>query len=60
MDIEKTQSGKIKIDNDGHTSSEKIFAGGNVAGSKATVSWAAKSGRSAAKSIIDYLNEKKI
>ena len=37
------------------TSNSKIFAGGDLAGCKGTVAWAARSGRDAAKSIKDFL-----
>ena len=37
------------MDEYGKTSNPKIFAGGDIAGTKATVAWAAKSGREAAK-----------
>ena len=36
---------------------QKIFSGGDVAGTKSTVAWAARSGRNAAYAIIKYLNE---
>ena len=37
------------------TSKKNIFAGGDIAGSKATVAWAAKTGRDAAYKIIENL-----
>ena len=46
----------IKIDSDGRTNNPKIFAGGDVAGTKSTVAWASRAGRNAAYAIIDYLN----
>jgi len=46
----------IKIDGEGRTSDSKIFAGGDVAGNRATVAWASRAGRNAAYSIIKYLN----
>ena len=45
----------IEIDEFSRTSNDKIFAGGDLVGSKQTVAWAAKSGRDAAKNIIKYL-----
>ena len=45
----------IKIDSDGRTSIDKVFAGGDIAGTKSTVSWASRSGRNAAYAIIKYL-----
>ena len=49
--------GNIYI-NDKHQSSDpKIFAGGDLAGCKGTVAWAARSGIDAAKNIKEYLKE---
>ena len=42
----------IEIDEFNKTSNKKIFAGGDLAGAKQTVAWAAKSGRDAAQNII--------
>lgn len=50
----------LELDNHGHiltnenkqTSNPKVFAGGDIAGNKGTVAWAAKSGRDAAEQII--------
>lgn len=47
--------GNIIIDENYKTSNSKIFAGGDVAGCKGTVAWAARSGRDAAESIKKYL-----
>lgn len=47
--------GYIQIDEKNRTSNPKIFAGGDIAGTKGTVAWAARSGREAANSIIEYL-----
>lgn len=44
----------IEIDEFNKTSNGKIFAGGDLAGAKQTVAWAAKSGRDAAQNIIKY------
>ena len=49
-------NGKIIIDESGHTSFEKVFAGGDVAGVKGTVAFAARSGRNASYAIEEYLN----
>ena len=43
----------INVNDFGQTSIPKVFAGGDVAGTKSTVAWAAKSGREAAKNIIE-------
>ena len=47
----------IKIDSEGRTSIPKVFAGGDVAGTKSTVSWASRAGRNAAYAIIKYLKD---
>ncbi len=56
LGLELDKKGKIKIDSKNKTSKEKIFAGGDLAGARGTVAWAARSGRDAANSIIEYLN----
>ena len=53
----ETEKGRIKIDKEGRTSLENVFAGGDVAGTKGTVAWASRAGRNAAYTIIDYLNK---
>lgn len=45
----------VKINEHYQTSNPKIYAGGDLAGIKGTVAWAAKSGREAAKEIIENL-----
>ena len=57
LNLEHNKWGNIKIDEQGKTTSEKIYAGGDVAGEKGTVAWAAKSGRKAAKSIIEKIKK---
>lgn len=47
--------GNIKIDEKYRTSKERIYAGGDLAGVKGTVAWAAYSGREAAKNILDEI-----
>lgn len=47
--------GNILIDENYRTSNNKIFAGGDLAGIKGTVAWAASSGKEAAKSMLEYL-----
>ena len=47
--------GRIQIDEKNRTSNSKVFAGGDIAGAKGTVAWAARSGRDAAYSIMEYL-----
>ena len=55
LDLKLNSKGQLIIDTKGHTSNEKIYAGGDVAGAKSTVSWAARSGRNAALEIINKL-----
>ena len=47
--------GRILIDKEGHTSKEKVFAGGDVAGTISTVAFASRAGRDAAYAIMKYL-----
>ncbi len=47
--------GNIYIDENYQTSNSKIFAGGDLAGCKGTVAWAARSGRDVAEKIIGKL-----
>jgi glutamate synthase (NADPH/NADH) small chain len=58
LNLEHTKYGNIKINEKYMTSEEKIFAGGDLAGIKSTVAWAAKSGRDAAYEIDRYLKNK--
>ena len=57
LGLELNKWGYINIDEKNRTSNPKIFAGGDIAGGKATVAWAARSGRDAANSIIEYLEQ---
>ena len=50
--------GNIEIDEFNKSSNEKIFSGGDLAGVKQTVAWAAMSGRNAAENIINYLSSR--
>ena len=56
--LETNQYGNIKVDEKYMTSKEGVFAGGDLIGTKATVAWAARSGRNAAEEITKYLLEK--
>ena len=47
--------GNIKINDNYQTSDSKIYAGGDIAGVKRSVAWAARSGREAANSIYEVL-----
>ena len=50
--------GNIYVDENYQTSDSKIFAGGDLAGCKGTVAWAARSGRDVAEKIIEkFKNE---
>lgn len=60
LGLELNKWGYINIDEKNRTSNPKIFAGGDIAGAKGTVAWAARSGRDAANSIIEYLKYKKV
>lgn len=55
LGLELNKWGYINIDEQNRTSNPKIFAGGDLAGAKGTVAWAARSGRNAANAIIEYL-----
>ena len=54
LGLELNKWGYINIDEKNRTSNPKIFAGGDIAGSKGTVAWAARSGRDAANAIDEY------
>ena len=49
-----TKWGYIKIDEEYKTTKEKVFAAGDLAGTKATVAWAARSGKNVARAIVDF------
>ena len=55
LGLELNKWGYINIDDKHRTSNSKIFAGGDVAGEKGTVAWAARAGRDAANAIAEYL-----
>lgn len=57
LGVELDKWGNIKIDENYKTSKDKIYAGGDIAGVKKTVAWAAYSGRQAAKRIIEDLKQ---
>ena len=56
LGLELDKRGRILIDKDGHTSKEKVFAGGDLAGTTSTVAFASRAGRDAAYAIMKYLN----
>ena len=57
LNLELNKWGNIKINENYETSREKIYAGGDLAGVRGTVAWAAYSGREAAKKIAEKLKE---
>ncbi len=57
LGLELDKRGRILIDKDGHTSKEKVFAGGDLAGTTSTVAFASRAGRDAAYAILEYLKE---
>ena len=52
LGIKLNKWGNIEVDDEYKTSNPKIYSGGDLAGMKGTVAWAAKSGRETAKNII--------
>lgn len=58
LGLQLNKWGYIQIDENNRTSKTKVFAGGDIAGAKGTVAWAARSGRDAAESIIKFFDEK--
>ena len=58
LNLKTDNKGRIIVNDQNQTSNPKIFAGGDLIGEKATVAWAARSGRNSAKSIIDFLNDR--
>lgn len=55
LGLKTNKWGNIEVNEQYQTSNPKIFAGGDLAGMKGTVAWAAYSGREAAKNIIKQL-----
>lgn len=55
LELDLDKYGYIIVNEKNRTSKAKIFAGGDIAGCKGTVAWAARSGRDAANSIDEYL-----
>lgn len=53
--VELNKWGYIAVDDEYRTSVDKVFAGGDLIGTTATVAWAARDGRDAAKSIVKCL-----
>ncbi len=57
LPLEHNKWGNIIVNEDYQTSDSQVYAGGDLAGMKGTVAWAAKSGREAAKKIIEKLKD---
>ena len=57
LNLNLTKWGNIEVDENYETSRPKIYAGGDLAGVRGTVAWAAYSGREAAKKIVEGLNK---
>lgn len=55
LGLDLNKWGNIKINENYQTSRPKIYAGGDLAGVKGTVAWAAYSGREAAKNIMENI-----
>ena len=51
LGIELNKWGYIKVDEKHRTSKEKVYAGGDLAGDKGTIAWAARAGRDVAETI---------
>lgn len=58
LGLELNRWGNISINENYQTSNPKIYSGGDLAGIKGTVAWAASSGREAAKEIVKTLCSK--
>ncbi len=56
LGLRTTKWGNIEVNENYQTSMPKVFAGGDLAGVKGTVAWAARSGRDAANAICLYLS----
>ena len=52
LGLDLNKWGNIQVDEEYKTSNPKVYAGGDLAGMKGTVAWAARSGREAAKNIM--------
>lgn len=57
LGLQMNQWGNIEVNENYQTSNPKIYAGGDLAGVKGTVAWAAYSGREAAKNIAEKLQK---
>ena len=59
LGLELNKWGNISINENYQTSNPKVFSGGDLAGIKGTVAWAAQSGREAANKIVEFLENQK-
>ncbi len=57
LGVDLTKRGNIQINEHYQTSKEKVFAGGDLSGTKATVAWASRSGREASNEIMNFLEK---
>ena len=57
LNLDLTENGYIKVNKNYVTSNNKIFAGGDLIGTKATVAWASRTGRDVAENILNYIKE---
>ena len=55
LGLELNKWGYIKVDENHRTSKEKIYAGGDLAGDKGTIAWAAKARRDVAEIIAENI-----
>ena len=58
LGLKRLEAGYLSTNDNDQTSDEKIFAAGDLTGTKSTVAWACRKGRDAAYSIIEYLENK--
>ena len=58
LGLERKENGYLSTNDNDQTSDEKIFAAGDLTGTKSTVAWAYRKGRDAAYSIMEYLENK--
>ncbi len=58
LGLERKENGYLSTNDNDQTSDEKVFAAGDLTGTKSTVAWACRKGRDAAYSIMKYLENK--
>lgn len=56
LNLKTNKKGYIEVNENYETSQKNVFAGGDLIGTKATVAWAAKTGREAANKILEKLS----